>query len=69
MNYITLEQGDETKLVNVHLKMSDLKILHNACIDILHEHPNMVSYNASRITLKEIINFNEANNGKLNQRP
>lgn len=59
MTYLSLKAGDEKKDLNVLLTLAHLKILHNACIDILHHDPDMIGYNAVREELEEIILHHE----------
>ena len=59
MNYLHLTKGDDQKNLNVTLTMGEIKILHNACIDILHEHKEMIGYDKVRQSLEDIILYNE----------
>ncbi len=34
----------DTTRVDLQLSLGDLKILHNACVDIVRRHPDMISY-------------------------
>jgi len=59
MNYISLKIPQDEHEINLKLEMSDLKILHNACVDILREYPEMIGYHRVQIKLNEIIKSNE----------
>jgi len=59
MNYILLKKGDETKKVKMELTMTDLKILHNACVDVVRELPEMISYKIVMTELEQIIKQNQ----------
>ena len=59
MNYISLKIPQDEREINIKLEMSDLKILHNACVDILREYPEMVGYHRVQIKLNEIIKSKE----------
>lgn len=55
MEYQLIKKQDITQKVKITLSMGMLKILHNACLDILHEHPEAIVYNAALEELQEII--------------
>jgi hypothetical protein len=59
MNYISLKIPQDEREINIKLEMVDLKILHNACVDILRELPEMIGYHRVQIKLNEIIKSNE----------
>ena len=59
MNYISLKIPQNEREINIKLEMVDLKILHNACVDILRELPEMIGYHRVQIKLNEIIKSNE----------
>ena len=59
MNYQHLRKEDNTKNVSIVLTMEEIKILHNACVDILNLHPEMVSYQKAQESLEDIILYNE----------
>jgi|LakMenEpi03Aug12_release.lakeMendotaPanAssembly.Ray.scaffolds.fasta_scaffold861638_2 hypothetical protein len=66
MNYISLKIPQDEHEINLKLEVSDLKILHNACVDILREYPEMIGYQRVQNKLNEIIksNHNETNQTK-----
>ena len=66
MNYISIKKGDDCKNLTVTLTMTEIKILHNACVDILREFPGATSYDETRQSLEDIIQFDEA---RLNKEP
>jgi hypothetical protein len=43
----------------VEFTMTDLKILHNVCVDVLRECPQMISYHIIMKELEEIIKQNQ----------
>jgi hypothetical protein len=60
MKYLSIKNFKEEKQqkVSVSLSMVDIKILHNACVDILNLNPEMIGYSEvmkklSKIILKE----------------
>jgi hypothetical protein len=55
MQYTSLKIPQDEREINVKLKIADLKILHNACVDILKEYPEMIGYHRIQIKLNEII--------------
>ena len=59
MQYTSLKIPQDEREINVKLKMADLKILHNACVDILREYPEMIGYHLVQIKLNEIIKSNQ----------
>lgn len=59
MNYQLLKAGDEKINVSCVLTMAEIKILHNACVDMLKECPEMISYKAALEELEEIINYQQ----------
>jgi hypothetical protein len=60
MNYQNLKTGDNSKNLSIVLTMEEIKILHNACVDILNEFPEMIGYKKAQESLEDIILFNEA---------
>lgn len=46
---------------DIELDLMDIVILHNACVDILNEFPEMVGYNVTRNKLKKIIDNHKKN--------
>jgi len=59
MQYTSLKLPQDEREISIRLEMADLKILHNACVDILREYPEMIGYNRVQIKLNEIIKSNE----------
>jgi len=59
MQYTSLKIPEDQREINLKLEISDLKILHNACIDILREYPEMIGYHMVQIKLNEIIKSNQ----------
>ena len=57
MEYISIKnfKEEEKQTVNVELTVADLKILHNAMVDILQEYPQMSSYHYCKVKLERII--------------
>jgi hypothetical protein len=44
MEHILLNQKNNYDYVDMTLYLQDVKILYNACIDIINEHPEMIGY-------------------------
>jgi len=59
MNYTSLKIPQDEREINLKLEMADLKILNNACVDILREFPEMLSYKRLQVKLYQIIKSNE----------
>jgi len=59
MQYTSLKIPQDEREINLKLEMADLKILHNACVDILREYPEMIGYHRVQIKLNEIIKSKE----------
>jgi hypothetical protein len=59
MDYQLLKAGDEKLNLAITLTMAEVKILHNACVDLLRETPEMISYQAVMEELNEIINYQQ----------
>lgn len=57
MEYISIEnfKEEEQQEIVTTLTMADLKILHNAMVDILYHHPLMTSYSYCKEKLERII--------------
>ena len=53
--YRLIKMEDVTKNVNLTLTMAIVKILHNACVDILKEQPTLTAYKAAMEELQEVI--------------
>jgi len=59
MKYTSLKLPQDEREISIRLEMADLKILHNACVDILRELPEMIGYHRIQVKLNEIIKSNE----------
>jgi hypothetical protein len=59
MDYQLLKAGDEKLNLAITLTMAEVKILHNACVDLLRETPEMISYQAVMEELQEIIDYQQ----------
>ena len=59
MKYTSLKLPQDEREISIRLEMADLKILHNACVDILRELPEMIGYHRVQIKLNEIIKLNQ----------
>lgn len=55
MEYQLVKTEDVTKNVNLTLTMGIVKILHNACVDILKEEPTLTAYKAAMEELEQVI--------------
>ncbi len=55
MEYHLVKKEDVIQNVNLTLTLGIVKILHNACVDILKEEPNMIAYKAALEELQEVI--------------
>jgi hypothetical protein len=44
MEHILLNKKNNYDYVDMTLYLQDVKILYNACIDIINEHPEMIGY-------------------------
>ena len=44
MEHIILNQKNNYNYVDMTLHLQDVKILYNACIDIINEYPEMIGY-------------------------
>jgi hypothetical protein len=45
----------DTSYVDLTLTLGDLKILHNACVDIVNRHPEMIGYQRLIVKLGMVI--------------
>jgi hypothetical protein len=45
----------DTTYVNLTLTLGDLKILYNACVDIVNRHPEMIGYQSIGLNLGMVI--------------
>ena len=59
MEHILLKKGKYNKEDNLNvmfnLNIGELKILYNACVDILNRHPEMISYRNVAEKLEQVI--------------
>ena len=53
--YQLIKMEDVTKNVNLTLTMGIVKILHNACVDVLKQEPTLTAYKAALEELQEVI--------------
>lgn len=53
--YTTLVKDTNDVQVSLKLSLGQIKILHNACVDILNDYPEMISYSEVQKKLQEII--------------
>lgn len=56
MKHILLDSKTNENSIDLNLDLQDIKILYNACIDILDKHPEMISYKKVARKLKLVIN-------------
>jgi hypothetical protein len=65
MSYQIIKQGDEKLNLAVTLTMAEIKIMHNACVDVLKTLPEypITAYKFAMQELEEIIIYQE---NKLN---
>ena len=55
MEHILLDPKTNHKYVRMTLYIQDVKILYNACVDILNEHPEMIGYERTAEKLKLVL--------------
>jgi hypothetical protein len=53
--YRLIKMDDINNKVSITLSMAIIKILHNACVDILKEEPTLTAYKAALEELEEVI--------------
>jgi len=53
--YTTLVNNTNDVPVSLKLTLGQIKILHNACVDILIDYPDMIGYSEVQTKLQEII--------------
>jgi hypothetical protein len=59
MEHIKLNAIEDYTYVDMTLYLGDVKILYNACIDIIKEHPEMIGYEQTAKKLFMVIeNYN-----------
>lgn len=51
-------KDDRHKNINIKLSMMEIKMLHNACVNILTKHPEMIGYDIIRLQLEKTITNN-----------
>ena len=57
MEHILLDSKANYQYVDMTLYLQDVKMLYNACVDILNEHPEMVGYEMVAKKLKMVIEY------------
>ena len=57
MEHILLDSKTNYQYVDMTLYLQDVKMLYNACVDILNEHPEMVGYEMVAKKLKMVIEY------------
>jgi hypothetical protein len=55
MNYLSIVVSEDQKKVPVSLTIQELKMLHNALVDLLDEYPEMIGYAKLRKVLEAYI--------------
>ena len=55
MKHILLDPNTNHDYVDLTLYVQDIKILYNACVDILNEHPEMIGYERTAKKLKMVL--------------
>ena len=64
MEHITLDPKTKYNYVDLTLYIQDVTILYNACVDILNEHPEMISYQQTASKLKMVLDEQDPNKKK-----
>ena len=59
MEHILLNSETNHNYVDMTLYLQDVKILHNACVDILSKHPEMIGYRNVMEKLRMVIEDHE----------
>ena len=59
MNYYKLNPETDDTAVDLFLTLQDVKVLHNACVDITNQYPEMVGYERIREKLEFYIKDTE----------
>ena len=67
MEHIKINSKKDHKVIDLSLRVDDVKILYNACIDIINRHPEMISYNEVVYKLKKILDDNDRKKGKVEE--
>ena len=65
MKHILIKFETDYKNVDLTLHLSDVKILYNACVDILNDTPEMISYGQVAEKLRLVIQESENSEGPL----
>jgi len=55
MKHILLDSETNYEMVGLNLYVSDVKILYNACVDILNKNPEMIGYENVAKKLKLVL--------------
>jgi hypothetical protein len=61
MKHIKLDPQTNNQYVDMTLYLEDVKILYNACVDILNQHPEMIGYQRTAQKLQMVIQEQENN--------
>jgi hypothetical protein len=61
MEHRHLNPTTNHELVDMTLYVQDVKILYNACVDILNEHPEMIGYRITAEKLRMVLDDFERN--------
>jgi hypothetical protein len=59
MKHIKLDPQTNKQYVDLTLYVQDVKILYNACVDILNQHPEMIGYKNTAKKLKMVLKDHE----------
>lgn len=59
MEYIQLNRETDYEWCQMVLNLQDVKILYNACVDILNRNPEMIGYQRVAQKLKMVIESND----------
>jgi hypothetical protein len=65
MEHIKINFKKDLKDMDLSLRVDEVKILYNACIDILEETPEMISYNDVAYKLKKMLEDNDRKKNKV----
>ena len=55
MEYILLNRIEDNTNLMVNFNLGELKIMYNACVDILNKHPEMIGYQELAYKLEQVI--------------
>jgi len=64
MEHITLDPKTKYNYVDLTLYIQDVTILYNACLDILKEYPDVISYQQTASKLKMVLDEQDPNKKK-----